>query len=688
MPQSYFGRPEPDGRHLGSDLDLLAKWAHTFALRAPPQTYPLSQLSDSDKKTLFSKPAREFRLQHGPNNTIKLQAVQVDDGLDSDPDEEIDPEVAVMMRHENYHLSLQRHYDICCEIEDASDNMTAQVLEEAKRAGMDLKAAETKAAKAAHEHSIRVAKSVRARWKQDRLKALGYNTTQAISMDNSCFPNSPVGKIKTSNETLKTKLLEVLNNRDSTKDEADAKRQLTPPTKLPAHFTSAASSPAHGSETTVNSVSSSSPQYFGDDGNSSATSSASGFSVESPDSHGHNGGVFLANSMVYNTAPKVEVTTPTGHNVSGHLGYGLSQAFLNAPLAAVGKPPINHNLAANSVTAAQNGNTLATPTKIVTRSHASTSSVPVTSRSKLSIVDSTHPFPLAKEQPYAGITCYSVPFECDADDLVPLYWTTQAGKARYLQHKIHDLRTEDVDLRCEPKMGAVARNPIHVFVDLSNIIIGFFDNMKLKRGMPIQKRVNAPAFSFRNFDALMVRGRKVEKKVVAGSMGNSYNKRRPEYMNQAQRLNYEMNIMQRVAKPASPTKRKHKRSARELDSATSGPDSSDDYLVGPMKQGEQGVDELLHLKILQSAMDNVNRGTIVLATGDAAHAEYSDGFKKNIERALNFGWNIELYGWSRNISSAWHDPGFASKWGRQFRIIELDDFCEELFDLTIDHLQR
>jgi hypothetical protein len=107
-----------------------------------------------------------------------------------------------------------------------------------------------------------------------------------------------------------------------------------------------------------------------------------------------------------------------------------------------------------------------------------------------------------------------------------------------------------------------------------------------------------------------------------------------------------------------------------------------------MKHGEQGVDELLHLKILQSAMDTTRPATLVLATGDAATAQYSDGFKKNIERVLAHGWNIELYGWSRNISSAWREPEFVEQWGHQFKVVELDGFCEELFDMTIESLEQ
>jgi hypothetical protein len=79
---------------------------------------------------------------------------------------------------------------------------------------------------------------------------------------------------------------------------------------------------------------------------------------------------------------------------------------------------------------------------------------------------------------------------------------------------------------------------------------------------------------------------------------------------------------------------------------------------------------------------------MVLATGDAANAQYSVGFKKIIERVLAHGWNIELYGWKRNISSAWREPEFAEQWGHQFKIVELDGFCEELFDMTIESLEH
>jgi hypothetical protein len=98
---------------------------------------------------------------------------------------------------------------------------------------------------------------------------------------------------------------------------------------------------------------------------------------------------------------------------------------------------------------------------------------------------------------------------------------------------------------------------------------------------------------------------------------------------------------------------------------------------------EQGVDEILHLKICESVLDNPGRpGTIVLATGDAAEAEYSDGFLRTIERALEHGWKVELMSWRKSISALYKRREWRGRWEDRFRIVELDDYAEDLLDLT------
>lgn len=96
---------------------------------------------------------------------------------------------------------------------------------------------------------------------------------------------------------------------------------------------------------------------------------------------------------------------------------------------------------------------------------------------------------------------------------------------------------------------------------------------------------------------------------------------------------------------------------------------------------EQGVDEILHLKILESLVDNDEPSTIVLATGDAAQAEYSQGFMVMVERALRKGWSVELVSWKTNISQMYRKAAFAHTWKDKFRIIELDEYAEELLDM-------
>ena len=101
----------------------------------------------------------------------------------------------------------------------------------------------------------------------------------------------------------------------------------------------------------------------------------------------------------------------------------------------------------------------------------------------------------------------------------------------------------------------------------------------------------------------------------------------------------------------------------------------------PAKMIEQGVDEILHLKILESVVDNDEPATMIIATGDAAQAEYSDGFMARVLRALKKGWKVELVSWSANISKMYLRSQFREEWGENFKTVFLDDFAEELLDM-------
>ncbi|KAI1803551.1 hypothetical protein F4811DRAFT_553781 [Daldinia bambusicola] len=223
---------------------------------------------------------------------------------------------------------------------------------------------------------------------------------------------------------------------------------------------------------------------------------------------------------------------------------------------------------------------------------------------------------------------------------------------------------------------------VHIFVDMSNIFIGFCESYKLSKQVPLTRKISMPPFSFKTLALVMERARDVQKRVLAGSIyGVTSNDPRaswPPYFLEAEQLNYKMNVFSRVRKrKVSPSKPKGRGRT-----PTERPDEigeiSDDVTY-EVRNGEQGVDENLHLNMMDSMWDNMSHpGTMVLATGDAAEAEFSGGFLQYAIRALEKGWNLELVTWRRPLSSAWTDPKFIKRYENQFSIIFLDDFLEEL----------
>lgn len=203
-------------------------------------------------------------------------------------------------------------------------------------------------------------------------------------------------------------------------------------------------------------------------------------------------------------------------------------------------------------------------------------------------------------------------------------------------------------------------------------MVGFHDSVKVSRNIPVSTRIRRLHMSFANFSLIMERGRPAAKRVLVGS------DRLPSIA-EAEQLGYEANILDRVHKVKHTTLRpsKFRKAPGSAAHPTSGPE-----MVGTTGERwvEQGVDEILHLKMLESIVDTDESSTIVLATGDAAVAEYSGGFMRMVERALQRGWNVELVSFSQVTSSAYRKKEFRAKWGQRFQMIELDTYVEELFD--------
>jgi hypothetical protein len=230
-----------------------------------------------------------------------------------------------------------------------------------------------------------------------------------------------------------------------------------------------------------------------------------------------------------------------------------------------------------------------------------------------------------------------------------------------------------------------AAEGIHIFVDASNIMIGFKDILR-KYG------VRQYDMAFDSLALLLERRRPVAKRVFAGS----HREANPlpsikKLVETSKAVGYESILQEQVFISRDDSEKKkffddvkrlgwHK--AQQLRSG-SGSDSE----TGPASKTpsaprwvEQGVDEILHLKMCQSIIDTDEPSTMVLATGDGNVAEMSDGFLAHVERALKRGWKVELISWRQQTNGGYRNKKFRTKWGEQFKIIELDEFMEDLID--------
>ncbi|KAL2785185.1 hypothetical protein BJX66DRAFT_315304 [Aspergillus keveii] len=224
------------------------------------------------------------------------------------------------------------------------------------------------------------------------------------------------------------------------------------------------------------------------------------------------------------------------------------------------------------------------------------------------------------------------------------------------------------------KKADISSRPIHVFIDMSNIMVGLHDTMKISRNIPVNTRIRRIPLAFQNFSLILERGRPTAKRVLVGSD-------RYAAINESEKIGYEANILDRVHKVKTLTPRQLKFRKNPRAALHNGGQSSETNDVPEQRWVEQAVDEILHLKILESLVDVDEPATIVLATGDAAEAEFSGGFLKMVERALQRGWKVELVSFSQVTSYSYRRKEFRSRWGDHFRIIALDDYIEELLDM-------
>ncbi|KAH0489128.1 hypothetical protein TgHK011_009572 [Trichoderma gracile] len=214
------------------------------------------------------------------------------------------------------------------------------------------------------------------------------------------------------------------------------------------------------------------------------------------------------------------------------------------------------------------------------------------------------------------------------------------------------------DAAIAEKLPEVTAQGVHVFVDMSNIDIGFQSTLKEARHLDEHARLSPlPHLNLQFLTKILVRDRPV----VALNVGCSTvpGRSEPRYVQQLRDLGYQIDLRER-------------KRVVEVGLPLAGvPDT--------LRFVEDLVDETLQVRIAESVMEYFRTpGTIVLATGDAKPSPHSDGFFSCVQRALKMGWNVEVVSWRGNLSFRWIDRQWMSQWRDKFRVIELDDFLEVL----------
>lgn len=245
----------------------------------------------------------------------------------------------------------------------------------------------------------------------------------------------------------------------------------------------------------------------------------------------------------------------------------------------------------------------------------------------------------------------------------------------------------------------------------SNILIGFINYVK-KNFQHVIRKIKQTHLSHAALALVLERGRPVTRRVLVTSS--------PLYqpMDTAEELGYEVRVYARVPDTGDGADRQrttgHTRThSRNLSNTKNeaGPSrvngrtrtfvrghaqktsigggtstESDQGAGGPsatrVRYREQGVDELLQLKLHQAIADVdvvPPGGTIVLATGDGNVGQFNeDGFLGCVRTALKKGWRVELYAWEGGLSRAW-----SREFGDNelFKIYMLDKYASDLLEM-------
>lgn len=220
--------------------------------------------------------------------------------------------------------------------------------------------------------------------------------------------------------------------------------------------------------------------------------------------------------------------------------------------------------------------------------------------------------------------------------------------------------TVNKDTICKKSYSRITSQGIHVFLDMSNIDISFHKCLRRRHQLPVDSRFNPlPRLNLTFLTKILLRGR-AAKRMFAGCSVSPTSTSEPRFIQRLRDLGFTADV----------------RARKRTDEPPMPP-----VAITGARYVEDLVDETLQTRMAESAMAFFQSpGIMVLATGDARPAQFSDGFFAYVDRALQMGWNVELVSWQESLSSSWRNSTWRQQWGNRFRIIELDPFVDELLD--------
>lgn len=183
-------------------------------------------------------------------------------------------------------------------------------------------------------------------------------------------------------------------------------------------------------------------------------------------------------------------------------------------------------------------------------------------------------------------------------------------------------------------------NDSYIFVDLSNIYIGFYNYIMYNNR---KYNICNPRMDYNMLFSILEKDKKAEKTILVGSKD-----KKMEKIKKIKKTNYELFLFERINKK------------------------------------EKGVDDFLHEKITNTLL-LVKPSYIIIATGDGKEGDYTNNSFYNIcLEALSIGWYVTIVSWRKQLSKKYilgeelnnllRDSDIKNK----FNILYLDNYIEKL----------